>query len=278
MSNNEIDLMNGDSRTNKFRRERTVVQFGGNTKYGANIDYEEPQQMVFNDVLNLEEKYKEQTKEDIEFYQELIRYKPGEVREKMPEIKEKMLKMGRNPVLGDLYASALNQLGPYIDDETMDELLIEKAKNMYEVNSSVVEQEWDLNKQAYEKYIRASTDDNLPISSPYNIIMNREISRDNSKKNALAKAYDKAKQQFINENTYYASDRDPDAMINVKANKLVIVDKNGEKIEITNREYNEFLKDYNKKNGIEDYSQQISQNTNNIESYSVEDDDELVSD
>ena len=67
MSNNEIDLMNEDSRTNKFRRERTVVQFGGNTKYGANIDYEEPQQMVFNDVLNLEEKYKEQTKEDIEF-------------------------------------------------------------------------------------------------------------------------------------------------------------------------------------------------------------------
>lgn len=278
MSNNEIDLMNEDSRTNKFRRERTVVQFGGNTKYGANIDYEEPQQMVFNDVLNLEEKYKEQTKEDIEFYQELIRYKPGEVREKMSEIKEKMLKMGRNPVLGDLYASALNQLGPYIDDVTMDELLIEKAKNMYEVNSSVVEQEWDLNKQAYEKYIKASTDDNLPISSPYNIIMNREISRDNSKKNALAKAYDKAKQQFINENTYYASDRDPDAMINVKANKLVIVDKNGEKIEITNREYNEFLKDYNKKNGIEDYSQQISQNTNNVESYSVEDDDELVSD
>lgn len=278
MSNNEIDLMNEDSRTNKFRRERTVVQFGGNTKYGANIDYEEPQQMVFNDVLNLEEKYKEQTKEDIEFYQELIRYKPGEVREKMPEIKEKMLKMGRNPVLGDLYASALNQLGPYIDDTTMDELLIEKAKNMYEVNSSVVDQEWDLNKQAYEKYIRASTDDNLPISSPYNIIMNREISRDNSKKNALAKAYDKAKQQFINENTYYASDRDPDAMINVKANKLVIVDKNGEKIEITNREYNEFLKDYNKKNGIEDYSQQTTQNTNNVESYSVEDDDELVSD
>lgn len=270
-----VDLYSGKRYTSRQRPEgqRIEMRLGADSnKDGAPLEEEAQVELEYMDLLNLDKKYANELQRDIQFYDKLVNMKPNEIENNIDAVMEGMRDIAKNPIAGELYTSALAQLTPYMKSDMLDELLILKAKSMYEINSKTYNAERELNARAYEKYVKARVDENLPISHQYNRMIAQRIAEANSKIASISNAYDKAKNVYENETTYFCDAKNLGDGINVKANNVLIVNNNGERITFNNKEVIDMkLKEIN--GGATDSMMKITAKKFNT----IEDDDELVS-
>lgn len=269
-----VDLYSGKRYTSRQRPEgqRIEMRLGADTnKDGAPLEEENKVELEYMDLLNLDKQYASELDRDIKFYDKLMNMKPNEIENNMDIVMDGMKDIAKNPIAGELYTSALAQLTPYMKSEMLDELLILKAKSMYEINSKTVNAERELNARAYEKFVKGKVDENLPISHQYNRMIAQRVAEANGKIAGIANAYNKAKDYYDNETTYYCDAKNLGDGINVKANNVLIVNNNGERITFNNKEVIDMkLKELNNSNPS--MMKVTAKNFNTIE-----DDDELVS-
>lgn len=269
-----VDLYSGKRYAARQRPEgqRIEMRLGvDSNKDGSPLEEEAKVELEYIDLLNLDKQYENELKRDVQFYDKLISMKPNEIRNNIDAIMEGMKNIAKNPIAGELYTSALSQLTPYMESKMLDELLILKAKSMYEINSKTANAERELNAKAYEKFVKGRPDDRLPISHQYNRMIAQKTAEANGKIAGITTAYNKAKDVYENETTYFCNVKDIGDGINVKANKVLIVDSNGEKISFNNKEMLEMkLKELNDASG--NSMMKVTAKKFN----SIEDDDELV--
>lgn len=269
-----VDLFSGKRYAARQRPEgqRIEMRLGADSsKDGAPLEEEAKVELEYMDLLDLDKKYANELNRDVQFYDKLMNMKPNEIEGNMEAIMEGMKNIASNPIAGELYTSALSQLTPYMESKMLDELLILKAKSMYEINSKTAEAEKELNARAYEKFVKGKPDDRLPISHQYNRMIAQQVAEANGKIAGITNAYNKAKDVYENETTYFCSAKDIGDGINVKANNVLIVDNNGEKITFNNKEVLDMkLKEINGTSG--NSMMKVTAKKFN----SIEDDDELV--
>lgn len=269
-----VDLFSGKRYAARQRPEgqRIEMRLGADSsKDGAPLEEEAKVELEYMDLLDLDKKYANELNRDVQFYDKLMNMKPNEIEGNMEAIMEGMKNIASNPIAGELYTSALSQLTPYMESKMLDELLILKAKSMYEINSKTAEAEKELNARAYEKFVKGKPDDRLPISHQYNRMIAQQVAEANGKIAGITNAYNKAKDVYENETTYFCSTKDIGDGINVKANNVLIVDNNGEKITFNNKEVLDMkLKEINGTSG--NSMMKVTAKKFN----SIEDDDELV--
>lgn len=269
-----VDLFSGKRYAARQRPEgqRIEMRLGADSsKDGAPLEEEAKVELEYMDLLDLDKKYANELNRDVQFYDKLMNMKPNEIEGNMEAIMEGMKNIASNPIAGELYTSALSQLTPYMESKMLDELLILKAKSMYEINSKTAEAEKELNARAYEKFVKGKPDDRLPISHQYNRMIAQQVAEANGKIAGITNAYNKAKDVYENETTYFCSAKDIGDGINVKANNVLIVDNNGEKITFNNKEVLDMkLKEINGASG--NSMMKVTAKKFN----SIEDDDELV--
>ena len=270
-----VDLYSGKRYTSRQRPEgqRIEMRLGASSsKDGAPLEEEERVELEYMDLLNLDKQYANELERDAKFYDKLMNMKPNEIENNMDEIMEGMKDIARNPIAGELYTSALAQLTPYMKSNMLDELLILKAKSMYEINSKTANAERELNAKAYEKFVKGKPDENLSISHQYNRMIAQQVAEANGKIAGITNAYNKAKEVYENETTYFCDAKNLGDGINVKANNVLIVNNNGEKITFNNKEVLDMkLKEIN--GASPDSMMKITAKKFNT----IEDDDEMVS-
>lgn len=269
-----VDLYSGKRYTSRQRPEgqRIEMRLGvESNKDGTPLEEEQRVELEYMDLLNLDKQYASELNRDMKFYDKLMKMKPNELENDMDFVMDGMRDIAKNPIAGELYTSALAQLTPYMKSEMLDELLILKAKSMYEINSKTANAERELNARAYEKFVKGKVDENLPISHQYNRMIAQRAAEAKGKIAGIASAYDKAKDFYDNETTYYCDAKNLGDGINVKANNVLIVNNNGERITFNNKEViNMKLKELN--NSDPSMMKVTARKFNTIE-----DDDELVS-
>lgn len=269
-----VDLFSGKRYAARQRPEgqRIEMRLGADSsKDGAPLEEEAKVELEYMDLLDLDKKYANELNRDVQFYDKLMNMKPNEIEGNMDAIMEGMKNIASNPIAGELYTSALSQLTPYMESKMLDELLILKAKSMYEINSKTAEAEKELNARAYEKFVKGKPDDRLPISHQYNRMIAQQVAEANGKIAGITNAYNKAKDVYENETTYFCSAKDIGDGINVKANNVLIVDNNGEKITFNNKEVLDM-----KLREINGTSSNSMMKVTAKKFNSIEDDDELV--
>lgn len=269
-----VDLYSGKRYVTRQRPEgqRIEMRLGVDpSKDGAPLDEEIQVELEYMDLLDLDKKYANELNRDVEFYNKLVNMKPNEIESNIDIVMDGMKNIARNPIAGELYTSALAQLTPYMKSEMLDELLILKAKSMYEINSKTANAEKELNAKAYEKFVKGKVNDNLPISHQYNRMIAQRVAEANGKIAGITNAYNKAKDVYENETTYYCEAKNLGDGINVKANNVLIVNNNGERITFNNKEVIDMkLKEIN---GMDSSMMKITAKKFNT----IEDDDELIS-